>query len=144
MKLKSFAFSFALLLLSSIAVFSQEIYDSSLSRNGYIYHYVITYKTLKDTPSWNPEKKDAPVSLRQAVEIGRNNLSRFVPEADDKWDLLGVKLHRIGWDKNKWIYEVEFYCFDKACKAGSSGFKIYVKLDGTMFEPKVEPENKQK
>jgi hypothetical protein len=98
---------------------------------------------LKDTSSWNPEKEEAPISLRQAIEIGRTNLKRFVPKANDKWDVLKVQLHRIGWDKDKWIYQVEFNCFLAKCEDDSDSFTIWVKLDGTIVEPEIKLADKQ-
>ena len=138
MKLRFFILSVGLLLSTSAVAFSQSINASSF-RNGYTYTYKIDDDTVKNTPSWNPEKEDAPLSFRQAIDIARATLKRFAPKADDKWEVLEVKLQRIGTNypvrkDDKWIYEVEFYCFLGKCDV-TDGFTIYVKLDGTIAEP---------
>lgn len=147
MKLKFVILSVALLLSMSAIAFSQSIKSSSFS-NGFIYSYEISDDTVKNTPSWNPEKEDAPLSFRQAISIARASLKRFVPKADDKWEVLEVKLQRIGTNypvrkDDKWIYEVEFYCNLGKCDV-TDGFRIYVKLDGTIVEPEITLDEKQK
>lgn len=130
---------------ATIPAFGQAITHSSY-RNGHKYTFEVNYGTLKDTPSWNPEKEDAPISLRKAVEIARRNLKTFVPAADDNWNLLKVNLQRIGENKAKWIYQVEFYCFlsKQNCQDDTGSFTIYVKLDGGIVEPIIEPDNEPK
>ena len=147
MKLKFFILSAALLLSTSIVAFSQSIKSSSF-RNGYTYSYEIDDDTVKNTPSWNPEKEDAPLSFRQAIDIARANLKRFAPKADDKWEVLEVKLQRIGTNypvrkDDKWIYSVEFHCLLGKCEVTDS-FTFYVKLDGTIVEPEITLDEKQK
>ena len=63
MKLKFVVLSAALLLSTSAVAFSQSIKASSFS-NGCTYGYEISDDTVRNTPSWNPEKEDAPLSFR--------------------------------------------------------------------------------
>jgi hypothetical protein len=147
MKLKFVILSAALLLSTSVVAFSQSIKASGF-HNGYTYSYEIDDDTVKNTPSWNPEKEDAPLSFRKAIDIARANLKRFAPKADDKWEVYKVQLQRIGTNfpvrkNDKWIYEVEFYCFLGKCDVNDS-FTFYVKLDGTIVEPEVTSDEKQK
>lgn len=147
MKLKLAILSVALVLSTSTVAFSQSIKGSSF-RNGYTYSYEIDDDTVRNTPSWNPEKEDAPLSFRQAIDIARANLKRFAPKADEKWEVLKVQLQRIGTNypvrkDDKWIYEVEFYCNLGKCDV-TDGFTIYVKLDGTIVEPEITLDEKGK
>ena len=147
MKLKFVILSSAFLLSTSAVAFSQSIKSSGF-RNGYTYSYEIDDDTVKNTSSWNPEKENAPLSFRQAIDIARANLKRFVPKADDKWEVLKVELQRIGTNypvrkDDKWIYEVEFSCNLGKCDVADI-FTIYVKLNGTIVEPEITLDEKQK
>lgn len=147
MKLKFAILSVALLLSISATAFSQSINASSF-RNGYTFSYKIDDDTVKNTPSWNPEKENAPLSFRQVIDIARANLKRFAPKADDKWEILEIKLQRIGTHypvrkDDKWIYTVDFYCNLGKCDVTNS-FTIYVRLDGTIVEPEITLDEKQK
>lgn len=113
---------------------SQQI-SGTQTHNGYDYSIKVSDEDLAGTPSWNPERDDtAPVSLRKAIKIGRANLKRFAPDSTDKWDVEKVILHQMG--KDKWLYEVSFYCFLARCGTGANdGFTLYVKMDGSIVEP---------
>ena len=99
--------------------------------------YSIFESDLADTPSWNPETGEPPVTLSQAVQIARSNLPRFVHDAD-KLAIGKVDLQRF--DADKWVYEVLFNCGD----AGDCGpsFWVIVKMDGTVFEPEFSAPKK--
>ena len=129
--------SFALLSCSVIAR-GQQI-SGTQTRSGFDYSIKVSDEDLRDTPAWNPEKEDAaPVSLRKAIEIARANLKRFAPESTEKWDVEKVALHQMG--KDRWLYEVSFYCFLATCGGDDSGgFTLYVKMDGTILEPEKTP-----
>jgi hypothetical protein len=122
----------AIYFLAADYAFSQSIKLTQF-RGDYKYSYEISDKTVMNTPSFNPEKEEAPVSVRKAIEIARTSLIRFVPKADNKWELLRAELLRIG---SGWIYKIEFYCFLEKCVETDS-FTIYVKMDGTIVEPEV-------
>ncbi|HYG80454.1 MAG TPA: hypothetical protein VD861_08710 [Pyrinomonadaceae bacterium] len=93
--------------------------------------YSIFEADLADTPSWDPEQGEPPVALGQAVGIARNNLRRFAREADS---LVVWKVDLLRFDSDKWVYEVLFNCGGKGDCA--TAFWIFVKMDGTVFEPK--------
>ena|SRR5258708_21389875 len=122
-------------LLSTYATVRSQQINQTQTRDGYDYSITVSNENLRSTPSWNPEKQDAaPVSLRKAIEIARTSLKRFVTRNTDKWDVEKVTLHQMG--KDKWLYEVGFYCFLATCGGDASGgFTIYVKMDGTILEP---------
>ena len=142
MKLRHLMLLSASLILLSAPAFSQSIKETSY-RNGKAYTVKVSDEDIKNTPSWNPEKEDvAPVSLRKAIEIARANLKRFATKADDKWDVRIVELHQMG--KDRWLYEVDFYCFLVKCGDDSDSFTIYVKMDGTIVEPEIAPDDRQK
>lgn len=92
--------------------------------------YRIFEADLADTPSWNPEQGEPPLTLNQALEIARNNLHRFVQQADN---LAVGKVDLQRFDSDKWVYQVLFNC-DDAGDCGSS-FWMIVKMDGTVLEP---------
>jgi hypothetical protein len=100
--------------------------------------YSIFEGDLADTPSWNPETGEPPVTLSQAVQIARGNLHRFVHEAD-KLAVGKVDLQRF--DSDKWVYQVLFNCGGDEGDCGPS-FLILVKLDGTVFEPEFSAAKK--
>ena len=141
MKLKFLPLAVGLLLSLCAAALSQSISQTQFS-NGYAYKIEVSSEDLKDTPAWNPEKGNvAPLSLRRAIQVGRSNLKRFAPHADDKWDVEKVVLHQMG--KERWLYEVEFYCFMSKCGEQNHGFTIYIKMDGKIIEPEKTLDNRK-
>jgi hypothetical protein len=88
-------------------------------------------------PSWKPEVGEPPVSLQRALEIARANLPRFVKNADD-FKVKHIILSLLGEDK--WFYDFSFDCQGSECLKNSGlYFKIMVKMDGEIVEPKVTP-----
>lgn len=141
MKIRIIVVSIALFLSTSVVVSGQSI-KSSIFRDGFAYSYVIDDETVKNTPSWNPEKEESPLPFRQAIEVARRNLNKFATEADENWEVSKVTLQRIGTNfparkDEKWIYEIDFVCLLSKCESGSDSFTIYVKFDGKIVEPKV-------
>lgn len=147
MRLNAVLFSL-FLVIGLLLVSSNEVSAQSQSTSGSIfyggnaYSHNISDEDLVNTPSWNPEKGDPPVSLRTAVQIARVNLSRFVKKADG-FDVEKIELRQMGIEK--WLYEVAFHCWKDKCRddAGSS-FRIYIKMDGSVIDPEITPEPKQK
>src|SRR4030095_6846045 len=117
---------------------SQQISGTQM-RDGFDYSIKVSDDDLRATPAWNPENNDsAPVTLRKAIEIARINLKRLVPDNTEKWDVEKIALHQMG--KDRWLYEVSFFCFLRTCGGDDSGgFTIYVKMDGTIVEPENTP-----
>lgn len=109
----------------------------------YVYGYKYTFKVfdedLHKTPSWNPMTEEVPVSPRQAIDVAKVSIARFLPRYDEKWVLDRIELSQLL--KDKWVYEIEFRneeLFES--QAGPDyAFSIFVKMDGTVVEPDVVP-----
>jgi hypothetical protein len=143
MKLKFLPLALVLLMCPLCAVASSQSISQTQFSNGFAYKIEVSDDDLKDTPAWNPEKRDvAPLSLRRAIKVGRDNLKRFAPAADDKWDVEKVILHQMGADR--WLYEVSFYCFMSKCGERNNGFTLYIKMDGRIVEPTKTLDNQRK
>ncbi len=139
MRIRSVVFSALLLVISSPA-FSQKAEWARFTRyvDGSKYTFKVTAEELQHLPSWNPETEEVPLSARKAIEVARANLANFLP-TPEKWVLDHVDLTRMG--RDKWIYEVYFECLSEDCGRSDSdwSFMIYVKMDGSIVEPVVEP-----
>jgi len=97
--------------------------------------YKLSSFDLTTTPSWKPEQGEPPVSLQRALEIAYTNLLRFVKNADD-FKVKHIILSQLGEDK--WFYDFSFDCPVTECiKNSAQSFKIMVKMDGEIVEPKV-------
>jgi hypothetical protein len=140
MNIQSVIYAIALLSLTSAPAFSHDTEWSRYTRyvDGSKYTFKVTAQELEKLPSWNPETEDVPFSAREAVEVARTNLVRFV-RTPEKWSLDHIDLTRM--TKDKWIYEVYFDCLSETCGRPDSdwSFMIYVKMDGSIVEPVVEP-----
>jgi hypothetical protein len=142
MKLRLFIFSTIVLLFASTSVFSQWTrYTKYLE--GKKYTFLLAPADLKDTPSWNG-KDEIPLSLNNAVEIARTSLLRLVPRSADKWDVSEVSLQKV-YGADKWYYSIDFNCDLKECLADEelSRYIIFVKMNGTIVEPQIEPWDKE-
>lgn len=137
MKIKLVIFSIVLL-LSASAAFGQVL---NTSGNGE-FELLVSVEDLKNTPSWNPEEEDAPpLSVQDAIQIGRMNLKRLFPNVDDKWSLKKVELNQLG--KNKWYYALDFYSSEEEYD-DSETVTIYIKMDGTIIERNLKPKDESK
>ena len=137
--------TFAVLLFGGLTL-AQSISGGSFL-DGKKYSYEIDEKALARTSSWDPEREPPRLSVQEVISAARAGLKRLVPKSDERWQVYGVELHRIGEADRKWIYEVNFVCYLDKCSA-SDTFNVWVKLDGTILEPNIsedsEPPNVKK
>ena len=127
--------------LSNIVCAQTQTLNGSNYYGDNVYAYNISANDLQNTPSWKPEQEDPPVSLRKALEIARKNLSRFVKKSN-AFEVENINL--IQMDGNKWLYDISFHCQKKECQdAAGSNFKFFIKMDGSIVEPKVRKEIKK-
>jgi hypothetical protein len=103
------------------------------------FHYNLQDSDFTDTPSWNPETEESPLSVRKAVDIARVNLQRFVSDAE-KFEIEKIKFERF--EPHKWLLEISFHCWDNQCSDTSVSFPIFLKLSGSVIEPKVTPKER--
>ncbi len=142
MKIRFFLTSlFFLLVASSLSANAVHAQNSTLGASFSYGDNEISYKLsdldLVKTPSWKPEQGEPPVSLQRALEIARANLPRFVKNADD-FKVKHIILSPLGEDR--WFYDFSFDCQGSECQKNSGRyFKIMVKMDGEIVEPKVTP-----
>ena len=128
-----------LLVLLSFAAAAQE----RMRLTRYVYGYKYTFKVfdedLQKTPSWNPTAEDVPIPPRKAVDVAKVNIARLLPRFDEKWVLDRIELNQLL--KDKWVYEVEFRNDElfQSQTGPDYAFSIFVKMDGTVVEPDVVP-----
>ncbi len=140
MKIKFFFTSlFFLLVTFSLSANAVHAQKSTLGVSYSFGDDEISYKLsdldLTTTPSWKPEQGEPPVSLQRALEIARANLPRFVKNTDD-FKVKHIILSQLGEDK--WFYDFSFDCRANECiKSSAQSFKIMVKMDGEIVEPKI-------
>lgn len=138
MKLRLVISGVALLLLASAVTVSQE--RMRLTRYVYKYTVKIFDEDIEKMPSWNPETEEAPLSPRKAIEVARENISRFILQDSEKWVLENVSLSQVGSPgSDRWLYQAEFTNNHLLGTELDYGFSIFVKMDGTVVEPEVVP-----
>ena len=111
----------------------------TIDYNNLTFRYDLQDSDFKDTPSWNPETEESPLSVPKVVAIARVNLQRFVSDAE-KFEIEKIKLERF--EPHKWLFEISFHCWDKQCSDTSMSFPIFLKLNGSIVEPKVTPKER--
>ncbi|MGH9970880.1 MAG: hypothetical protein ACREBG_24235 [Pyrinomonadaceae bacterium] len=137
MKLRFVVVAVALLLMLSATAIGQERMRFTRYVYGYKYTFKVFDEDLQKLPSWNPEAEDVPISVRKAIDIGKINLERLIPQDHEKWVLNTITLSRIG--KDNWLYEIEFQNDELLGSGPDWTFAIFVKMDGTIVEPEVVP-----
>ena len=127
-----------MLCFSSSGASAQEI-SSTISptkatfRDGN-FSYDLSEKDFANTPSWNQDNSELPLSLTQAVKIARDTMPRFIKKAENL-KVREIVMQTMG--NNKWFYSVKFSCFGAQCyEQKERTFTAIVKLDGTIVEPK--------
>lgn len=98
------------------------------------YAYKLTDQDFANTPSWNQEDGEPPISITQALKIARANLPNYVEKAE-LWKSRMITLQNFGEDK--WYYRIHFFCFGAGCREiENRSFEAIVKMDGNIVEPK--------
>jgi hypothetical protein len=135
--LSTLLFAFCVLCFLSVGTPAQETKTTVRRSSGFSgdgYAYKLTDLDFVNTPSWNEDEGEPPLSLARAVKIARENLPRFVKSAES-WKMRAVMLQSMGEDK--WFYRIHFVCSGAPCRElESRNFMAIVKLDGTVVEPK--------
>jgi hypothetical protein len=120
-----------------IDTFSQETKPPIQRRTthlSYSYAYKLTNQDFANTPSWNPSEDEPPLSVNNALKIARENLPRFVKNAES-WKMRMIMLQSM--EENKWYYRIHFFCFGATCReVEDRSFTAIVKMNGTLVEPK--------
>lgn len=120
-----------------IAVFAQTkptTTKSTGSIRGETYRYRYTQDDFAETPSWNAENGEPPLSISRASTIARANLPRFVTGAEN-FKMRHAMLRATG--NEKWFYQISYFCPGAVCRElPTRQFSIIVKMDGTILEPK--------
>ena len=136
--LLSFFFVACIVCLSSNSIYAQDTKPTRPPRatiTGESYAYKLTDQDFANTPSWNPEEGEPPLSVSRAVKVARETLPRFVKSAET-WKMQQVILQSMGDDK--WYYRIRFICLvGVACREiEDRSFTAIVKMDGAIVEPK--------
>jgi hypothetical protein len=98
------------------------------------YAYHLFDHDFANTPSWNQDEGEPPLSVGRAIKIAREHLPRFVKGAES-WKVDMVTLKDV--IKDKWYYRIDFLCRGVECReAKERHFMAIVKMDGTIVEPK--------
>jgi hypothetical protein len=130
--------------IALIVFFASTVFAQSMSASSFYgakkFSYEINVATLASTPSWDPERESPPLTLSQAIISARVGLKRFAPASNGNWDVEKIEMSKIGWEANKWIYEVEFRCREAKCPDDDS-LRVFVKLDGKVLEPEITADN---
>jgi hypothetical protein len=132
---------FSLILFSATQVSAQAMghghgMTTHFLYNGLTFTYNISDADFKNTPSWHPETGDAPLATRDALDIARKMLNRFVPDGQ-RFEVEKINLERF--EPHKWVFEVAFHCWDQRCSDTAVSFTVFVKMDGSVIEPEVTP-----
>lgn len=101
---------------------------------GETYSYKLSDQDFINTPSWQEDAGEPPLSIQKALEIARQTLPRFVQSAE-LWKARRINLQSISQDK--WFYAIYFNCMPAQCRTlPERSFMSVVKMDGTIVEPK--------
>jgi len=106
--------------------------NRTISGDGFVYK--MSDEDFANTPSFNLEENEPPISLTKAIRVARENLVRFV-KGSETWKVSGIRLEAA--KENKWFYTVSFRCNGIECRdATQRSYLMVVKMDGTIVEPK--------
>lgn len=139
--MKGLAF-ITLLLLLTTPVLSQDWMRYTRYIGDKKYEVNVVEKDLEEMPNWNPETDPVPITIRDVTQTARTNLKRLAPESlYASYSLDEVNLFKL---RDKWFYQVSFKSLDLLFGDDDSGeFSIFVKMDGSILEPKVTSWNRK-
>lgn len=102
------------------------------------FSYKIYNEDFVNTPKWNAEEGEPPVTISRATQIARANLSRFV-DSSEKFKVRSIRLHEAG-SSGDWLYWIHFYCSSKECRGlDLRSFVMLIKMNESVIEPKKLP-----
>jgi len=120
---------------------TSEKYKSTSFWEGKTFSTEFSPQDLSGTPSWNPEKENPPISVSEAAKESRAFLGKYFPNPA-AWEIERITYDQFG--KDKWIYVIGFTLDKERSRDGhAASFSVFLKMDGTFFEPKVTASNKQ-
>ena len=111
--------------------------EFSSYHNGKRYDFRLTQEQLAETPAWQNDEPNPPLSVRQAQMVGVESLKKLFDDGD-KWRLNDIGLVPVA---DRWVYLIAFEepplpgCLD--CL--SFPFKIVVRMDGLAVPAIISP-----
>jgi len=95
------------------SVSSMSLAGSTWSYGDRTISYTVHERQLRDTPAWSdPSHEPPPLSIGQAVDISKQELSRYVPEVS-AWALESVSLTRFD-EPDRWYYIVTWQAGERS------------------------------
>lgn len=119
---------------------TSEKYTSTSFWEGKTFYTEFTPTDLSGTPSWNPKKGNPPITVSEAIQKSRAFLAKHFPNSV-AWEIERITYDQFG--KDKWVCVVEFALDKESSRDGhAASFSVFLKMDGTFFEPKVTATDK--
>jgi hypothetical protein len=136
--MKSNIFFVVLVIFSSMPMWADEkdAIHISFPYEAHNYEYVVSSTDLLKSPLWNPDMRNPPLPVQDAVRLAKKQLSKLIGKSKE-FELESVTLKSAG--EQRWFYAVKFN--PPLPPHGLDGFQlpftILVLMNGTAVEPKV-------
>jgi len=110
---------------------------------GKIYELTLMQSEMEKAPIWNEKDPNPPLSVRDALKIGKDYVAKLVPKSEN-WLVSSVILARFGSREGQWMYTVQFAMYDGKAPllGGGHEFKVPVLFDGTTPKAEIKEEKR--
>ena len=107
--------------------------------NGVSTLFCASYDDVVDSPEWDGSTDPLPLSISQAVEIGRKWMKDNNPKLDD-FEVRTISINRVGDSriKNRWYYSIEFQAVVSGRTLYGSPFFVKILMNGVVVESEIE------
>jgi hypothetical protein len=103
--------------------------------DGSMTEYVVSKRTAEDSPAWNPETEDPPLSIARAVALAKEHFLFAHPKFDGA-KLSDVSLRPIGdyEARDRWFYSITFHPIIDGQSMHGWNAPVVLLMDGTLAQ----------
>ncbi len=111
---------------------------STTEPDGTTRTYRVSYVALAKAPAWDPEHGPPPLPMARAIQLAREWLLKRNPKVDG-FRPSHFMLERVseGGGRQEWVWQIHFEPRLGEHWLSSSGFEVYLLMDGTAVAPTV-------
>ncbi|MCW8930606.1 MAG: hypothetical protein OQL19_10245 [Gammaproteobacteria bacterium] len=117
---------------------------TTVDENGKEVGIFVDWKKINNTPSWNIENEEPPISVGNAVLIV-NKWQKENHSSLENYTIDSFTLHKYHCNKvdDKWVYILNFTPSDYMSRMSATRYMVAVLMDGTVVTPREVPIRKK-
>ncbi|MBN2418725.1 MAG: hypothetical protein JXL81_05025 [Deltaproteobacteria bacterium] len=106
--------------------------------NGISTVFCASYEDVEDSPEWDGNSENLPLSISEAMAIAKKWIKDNNPKLDD-FEARNISIVRIGDSriKNRWYFSIDFEAILDGRTLFGSPFVVKILMNGLVVEPEI-------